>query len=557
MNTSYEFVRLNDISVSTKSLGHLGLISAYYEELGLRDFFDALLPKTRSHKISHGTAALAFLLNGLSFARRQLYLFPEFFSNLPVSRLFGEGVEPEHLNDAVMGELLDRIYAFGPTELFERLVFHILSREKLDLSRLHVDTTNFSVYGDYEADPRDSAPEKPVIELALGHPKDGRWELKRFVLSLLVNADGIPLFMKTHSGNASDHQTIKEAMDSVCTSLRDSDSGQKHCFIADAAFYTRENISNLQAYWVSRVPATLNESKAFLHDEVKWETDLEDNRYAFYETESDYANVKQKWVIVHSAEMSAKMKKTFDRHLEKQFSAGCKALTHLKNKEFACEADALAYAYEWGKKYPLLRLTDLSSQSQHRREPGMKGRPKKNEPLTEVWRVDAKLEVDTDSVAKEEARLGRFILASNDTGLSGHAMLSIYKEQMHVERGFRFLKNKSFLVSETYLKKPQRIEALALIMVLCLMIYSLLEHRLRQSLEKKGLTIPNRLGKPTSKPTLEWAFSFFSMIMEASVFVAGVTKNVNLTQPGDRPTVAKILSALGSSSENFYSSVCT
>jgi transposase len=210
-----------------------------------------------------------------------------------------------------------------------------------------------------------------------------------------------------------------------------------------------------------------------------------------------------------------------------------------------------------GKKYPLLRLTDLSSQSQHRRAPGMKGRPKKNESLTEVWRVDAKLEVDIDSVAKEKACLGRFILASNDTGLSGHSMLSIYKEQMHVERGFRFLKNKSFLVSETYLKKPQRIEALAFIMVVCLMIYSLLEHRLRQSLEKKGLTIPNRLGKPTSKPTLEWAFSFFSMIMEASVLVAGVIQNVNLTQPGDRPTVAKILSALGSSSENFYTAACT
>jgi transposase len=557
VDTSEELVRLSDISVSSKPLGHLGLVSAYYEELGLMDFFDALLPKTRAHKISHGTALLAFLLNGLSFARRQLYLFPEFFRNLPVSRLLGEGVEPEHLNDAVMGELLDRIYAFGPTELFERLVFHVLSREKQDLSRLHADTTNFSVHGDYEADPHDPAPQKPVIELTLGHPKDGRWELKRFVLSLLVNADGIPLFMKTYSGNASDHQTIKEAIDSVCASLRDSDSGPKYCFIADASFYTRENISNLQEYWVSRVPGTLNESKELLRDKVKWETDPEDNRYAFYEIESDYAQVKQKWVMVHSAEMSAKMKKTFDRHLEKQFSAGCKALTHLKNKEFACEADALTYASEWNKKYPLLRLTDLSSQSQRRRASGMQGRPKKNESLTEVWRVDAKLEVDTDSVAKEEARLGRFILASNDTALSGHAMLSIYKEQMHVERGFRFLKNKSFLVSETYLKKPQRIEALAFIMVVCLLIYSLLEHRLRQSLEKKGLTIPNRLGKPTSKPTLEWAFSFFSMIMEASVFVAGVSKNVHLTQPRDGPTVATILSALGRSSEKFYTPAWT
>jgi hypothetical protein len=47
------------------------------------------------------------------------------------------------------------------------------------------------------------------------------------------------------------------------------------------------------------------------------------------------------------------------------------------------------------------------------------------------------------------------------------------------------------------------------------------------------------------------------MIMEASVLVAGVTKKVYLTQPRDKPAVAKILSALGSSSENFYLSACT
>ena len=151
MTSNKDFVKLSDIKIQSRPLGHLGLISMYYEELGLKCLFDSLLPKNREHKISHGTAILAFLLNGLSFSRRQLYLFPEFFRNLPLQRLLGEGIEPEHLNDSVMGELLDKIYDFGPTELFLHLVSHILKHEHLDLKHIHADTTNFSVHGEYIA----------------------------------------------------------------------------------------------------------------------------------------------------------------------------------------------------------------------------------------------------------------------------------------------------------------------------------------------------------------------------------------------------------------------
>ena len=69
--------------------------------------------------------------------------------------------------------------------------------------------------------------------------------------------------------------------------------------------------------------------------------------------------------------------------------------------------------------------------------------------------------------------MGRFVLATNDLALSPDTMLKYYKEQGTVERGFRFLKDKSFRVSEIYLKKKSRIQALAMIMVQCLFIYSI------------------------------------------------------------------------------------
>ena len=75
--------------------------------------------------------------------------------------------------------------------------------------------------------------------------------------------------------------------------------------------------------------------------------------------------------------------------------------------------------------------------------------------------------------ARKRLKLGRFVLATNDLDLPPDRLLAQYKNQAQVERGFRFLKDNSFRVSVVFLKKPTRIEALAMIMTLSLFIYSL------------------------------------------------------------------------------------
>jgi transposase len=49
-----------------------------------------------------------------------------------------------------------------------------------------------------------------------------------------------------------------------------------------------------------------------------------------------------------------------------------------------------------------------------------------------------------------------FMLATNDLSdtLTMEKMLSLYKSQQSVEKGFRFLKSPDFLTSSLYLKKP-------------------------------------------------------------------------------------------------------
>lgn len=95
--------------------------------------------------------------------------------------------------------------------------------------------------------------------------------------------------------------------------------------------------------------------------------------------------------------------------------------------------------------------------------------------MTVPYILNAEIEHDPEFIQQEMQKLGRFVLATNDLELSSDTLLEYYNGHCAVERGFRFLKDKSFRVSEVYLKKNSRIQALSMIMVLCLFIYSMVE----------------------------------------------------------------------------------
>jgi transposase len=105
-----------------------------------------------------------------------------------------------------------------------------------------------------------------------------------------------------------------------------------------------------------------------------------------------------------------------------------------------------------------------------------------------------------------------FLLATNelhDTQLPPHELLEGYKGQGYAERGFRFLKDPRFLASLLYLKKPERIMALLMVMTVCLLVYAALEYRIRKALKDQGGTFPNQNGTLVQNPTARWVFHYF------------------------------------------------
>jgi transposase len=105
-----------------------------------------------------------------------------------------------------------------------------------------------------------------------------------------------------------------------------------------------------------------------------------------------------------------------------------------------------------------------------------------------------------------------FVLATNELDaqtLGAQEVLSAYKGQSVSERGVRFLKDPQFLASALYLKKPERIMALLMVMTGCLLVYAALEYRLRQALGEHDETLPDQTGRPTQRPTARWVFHVF------------------------------------------------
>jgi len=530
------------MEIRTLPLDHLGLVAWVFDQLDIADLIDDRIPKLRNHNLDHSTIIKAMILNGLGYVGQRLYLFPEFYEKLPVERLLGDGVAASDLNDDGLGRTLDAIYAYGPTELFNDISLKVMSQLDLGVQRLHADTTSFSVQGNYEGPSGQNA-----IEITLGHSKDGRMDLKQFVLGLVTNQDGIPLFAKAHSGNASDKNTIMESFLKVKNGLDLDDAAY---YIADSAVYSKKNIQQLgtEMLWITRVPATLAECKRLLESDLDLAECL-DPRYKCFSTTSNYGDIYQKWVVYQSRPMQERMEKTFEKRLEKENKQAERALAKLRRREFACEADARKEAELWLSEHPFHKFKGLSVKSVARREEKKRGRPKNGEKLLKIYFIEAQIELDDYKVSKSKSKLGRFILATNDVDLDPNTILSYYKGQQSVERGFRFLKDKSFRVAEVYLKKEERIEALAMIMVLTLMIYSIAEWTIRKRMREAKETIPNQLKKPTQKPTFRWIAFLFMGVAEVTIWINGEmhTKIANLND-----NLIKIIRLLGQDCEKYY-----
>lgn len=187
-------------------------------------------------------------------------------------------------------------------------------------------------------------------------------------------------------------------------------------------------------------------------------------------TQSQYGEVEQRWLVVKSEKRKASDLEHLNEQVAKRQKTAQSQLNQLSRQAFACAADARSAATQLAQSWRYHRFEQVNVLEQAPK--AKRGRPRKDSnPIERVYVVQATLQADAVTIASETRRAGRFILATNVLPaevLSDGDLLWEYKAQQSTERGFRFLKDPLFFTSSVFLKSPQRVAALAMVMGLSL-----------------------------------------------------------------------------------------
>jgi len=369
---------------SSAHLGHLGLVADKIDSLKLIDLIDNRLPVSEVYgaKVSHGERVAAMIMNGLGFIDNRLYLFPKFLSDKPLDRLFNRPVEAKWFNDDASGRCLDEIAAYGTTKLFTELSLTIGQARGLLGKSTHIDTTTLSLFGDFEQpallneaieNDNDNIPWPKQ-----GYAKSGRHDLKQMVLLLATTgAANFPLWMESHSGNASDQTTMPAAAVKIKQFCRELKNAPDFIYVGDSAIYANILQHSADMFWITRAPEKIKEVRTLVsipEKELSW-IKL-GNGYSYYASLSNYKDVKQRWLMFFSEAAYRRESKTLDKKVKMEDDSQNKAWWHLSNQIFTCQDDARAQAE---KQKKLLKFHEVSYSIVEVKKYASKGRPKVGE----------------------------------------------------------------------------------------------------------------------------------------------------------------------------------
>lgn len=221
---------------------------------------------------------------------------------------------------------------------------------------------------------------------------------------------------------------------------------------------------------MTRVPATLSAAQAALAQAHPQTMAPLSTGYRYQDLTSTYGGVAQRWMLVYSEHRHTQAQRTVDKQLLKQGQREVAAFQQLSRRTFACAADAqqALATFTQGLHATYLHQDALRATPRY----GTRGRPRQGAPPAQtLYAIEGALASSLTARPPRVDQESCFILATNEldaTLLPPTDLLTGYKGQSHAERGFRFLKDPQFLASALYLKKPERIMALLMVMTVCL-----------------------------------------------------------------------------------------
>jgi transposase/DNA-binding MarR family transcriptional regulator len=524
---------------------HLPIVKAYADKIGLVEVINQLVPTEMG--IDPGTIVLGMILDTLS-GRSPLYRLEEFFAHQDMALLLGRAIAPDAFNDDTVGRILERLYDVGTMKIFTACAVRADQAYGLDKQYVHFDTTSISVYGEYlppEGPPDQPAPAVPFT-ITHGYSKDKRPDLKQFVFSTLCVDRAVPLWGKPEDGNASDKTVNTTLLSTIATFLRQHGVAPgAYIYVADAALVTEDNLAALgDTRFITRLPATYSECGRVIAEAVarnQWEdvgvlahTKPTKHRpataYKVSEGEVMLYGTTYRAVVVHSSAQDKRRQQRLARDIQTAASTLHTTVRAAEQQEYFCRADAEAAAEKVRALQSSYHHVEVGIEERPTSSPG---RPSTRTPrAVKAWRygLKATLHERSEVIARKGQEAGCFVLLTNvptegEMAHSAGEVLRAYKAQHGVEQNFAFLKD-PLMVNSLFLKKPERIEALGLVLLLALLLWRLMERQMRAHVERTGRPLTGWDKKPTERPT-----AFMMMTKFAGVLVCKVGPQRQLARP--------------------------
>lgn len=502
-------------------------------KMRVAEIIDRVLPHPHPNRqgLSYGQLAVLFLTYILYLRNHRLCAVEEWVvdHHCVLTQTTGWVIGPKEATDDRLGDLLT---ALGEDEergyeLQRELGQHLIQAYALPTEVARYDTTTFSVH---HVPGADGTAAQGL--LAQGHSKDNHPELLQFKQSLgTLDPAGVPLLTETVAGQMADDPLYVAAWQGMVRTI-----GHPHfLFIADckaAALGTRAEISHGGGSYMFPLPMT-GEVPEILRDSVLDPSvtpepitlvdittsdgqpkvvgsgfEVEKKITATLDDGTQYTWV-ERWLVTRSDALAKRKQRTWLNRLQRAETK----LAGLKAQEGESTAALLARAEDIIKRYKMtgiiaVQVHETVTQQKHYIGPG---RPGPNRPF-ELWAVchlQVTFERDEAALAEVLTLAGWRIYVTNVSAetLSLPQAITYYRDEWLVERGYHRFKQGSLPALPLWVRLPERIRGLMMLLLIALQALTLLEFVAQRELAKRRETltglVPGNPKMKTSRPSAE------------------------------------------------------
>ena len=209
------------------------------------------------------------------------------------------------------------------------------------------------------------------------------------------------------------------------------------------------------------------------------------SHYRGYVVTTPIFDTPMRLLVLESTALREKAIKSFSKHklaLEPLIKA-------LEKKTFACYEDADNEYFRLTQRKEMRLFTSMATIIETVYEKWPPGRRSKATKPTRTSAFTVEVSTDVNPAAYDEylQNESSFVLISNILDAEPANLLKIYKGQHKAETSFRHFKSPS-LASVIYLKNPNRIKALTMLLSFALLIRAVIQYRMRDGLQKHFVT---------------------------------------------------------------------